>query len=316
LAGSSTSNVVRDAGVGLMMLGAVALLAFMAAKVGSVGGYRNGRDVTFLFEDATGLVETAPVAAAGVKVGTVSRIEYAEGGALVTARLSAEINLFADATAAVRAKSLLGEKFVAIDPGHQKAGPLSGSRVRTLPAADIDRMAAAIARVADALDPQDVKEIAHGLAVALSDADGVGKTMPGAIRDVGRDLHQLAESLEGVSAQGTDIANRLKPILAHLDELSAKSEKTLDDLDPALKKLPGALDRLDALARRLDGLAAKADKIDQEKLKHELRVIMEEEGVYVRLSSKKVGPFKEEAAASVTPAATPSASPTWSPPRL
>ena len=306
MAGHRTSNLARDAVVGLMIVGAVLLLGYMAVRVGAVGGYRNGREVTMLFDDATGLVELAPIAAAGVKIGAVTRIEFAEHGALVTGRVM--VPVFSDASAAVRAKSLLGEKFVGLDPGHESAGALAGDRVRTTPSADIDRMAAAIARAAEALDPADVKAIAHGLAEALSDADGVGKTMPGAIRDVGRDLHQLAQSLQGVSAQGTEIANRLKPILAHIDEVTAKSGRTLDDLEPAIRKLPATMDHLDALTRRIDALLAKADKLDKEQLKHDLRQILEEEGVYVRLKPRKIGPGKpvpdEDAPATPAPKAT------------
>src|SRR5579859_4575101 len=110
-------ETLRDASVGAMILAAAVILAWMAARLGSAGGYRGGREVTFVFDDATGLVETAPVAAAGVRVGTVVSIDWAEGGAKVTARVRSDLPLHADASASVRAKSLLGEKFVALDPG-------------------------------------------------------------------------------------------------------------------------------------------------------------------------------------------------------
>jgi len=307
---SSRNNLARDAVVGVFLIVAVVLLGFMAAKLGAAGAYRNGRTVTMVFDDATGLVETAPVAAAGVKIGAITGIEYAESGAKVTASLQPGILLYADASASVRAKSLLGEKFVALDPGHEKAGPLAGDRVKTVPAADIDRMAAAIARLAESLDPQDVKEIAHGLAVALSDADGVGKTMPGAIRDVGKDLHQLAASLETLSAQGGDVATRLKPVLAHVDELTQKSSRTLDDVEPALKKLPASVDHLDRALTRIDALLAKADGVSKDELLRDMRKILEEEGIFVRLKSRKVGELlKDDDAATPTPPARPAPSP-------
>ena len=315
MSSSSRSNLLRDAGVGLMILAAVALLAFMAARLGAVGGFRGGREIIMVFDDATGLVESAPIAASGVKIGSVARIEFADGGAKVTARLAPGIQVYGDATAAIRAKSLLGEKFVGLDPGHESAGALAGDRVKTTPAADIDRMAAAIARAAEALDPKDVAAIAHGLAVALSDADGVGKTMPTAIRDVGRDLHALAQSLEGVSAQGTEIANRLKPILTHLDEVTGKSGRTLDDLEPTLKRIPATMERMDSVLRRLDSVLAKADRLDRADLRRELQRIFEEEGIYVRLKSRKIGDGKTSAE-DTDPETTPSPKATKAPPRL
>ena len=298
--------MTRDAAVGAMILGAILLLGYMAARLGTVGGYRSGREVTMLFDDATGLVETAPVAAAGVKIGVVRSIEYADGGALVHARVRDDIALYADAVAQVRAKSLLGEKFVALDPGHAAAGALAGDRVKTTTAGDIDRMAAAFARAAEAMDPEDVKAIVHGLAVALSSTDQNGNTLPAAIRDVGADLHKLSASIENVSDQSGDLMKQVKPVLQHLDQQIASAGVTLDDLQPAVKKLPNTMDHLEHVSERLDSLLAKADKLDKEELKNELRKILEEEGIYVRLKPRKIkGPGGDDAGTTELPTPTP-----------
>jgi hypothetical protein len=75
------------------------------------------------------------------------------------------------------------------------------------------------------------------------------------------------------------------------------------------------MDRLDSIAKKIDALLAKADKLDKEQLKHDLRLILEEEGVYVRLKPKKVGAAKgnpppEEEESTPAPKAA------QSPPRL
>ncbi len=278
---ASTKTIGRDAAVGAMILAAVLLFAYMAARIGTVGGYRNGRELTMVFEDATGLVETAPIAISGVKVGVVTSIRYADGGAKVRARIEPDVKIFADATASVRSKSLLGEKLVALDPGTESAGPLpDGAAVKTLPTSDIERMAAAFARAAEAMDPEDVKAIVHGLAVALGDGKA-GAGVPEAIRQVGEDLHRLSAALEHVTGDASTIAKDLRPILARLDDTVAKAGKTLDTIEPAAR-------RFDSVTKRLDSLLAKADSIDKEELKRELRKILVEEGVYVRMRPKKV----------------------------
>lgn len=300
----SSNSVVRDAAVGAMILAAVVLLAYMAARIGTVGGYRNGREVEMVFDDATGLVETAPIAAAGVKIGSVIAIEYADGGALVRGRIRPDIALHADATATVRAKSLLGEKFVGLDPGTEATGPLpAGQRLKTLPAGDIERMAAAFARAAEAMDPEDIKAVVHGLAVALSAEDGAGSTIPAAVRDIGKDLHRLSVSLENVAGQSGDLAKQVKPILVRLDEVAAKAGRAIDGMDPALRRLPGTLENIDRATRRLDSLLAKADSLSKDELRHELRKILVEEGVYVRMRPKKIGgkPEDDGPAPAVTP---------------
>lgn len=284
-----TSTAVRDATVGAMILAAVLLLAYMATRIGTVAGFRGGREVAMVFDDATGLVETAPMAASGVKVGTVTTIRFADGGALVRGRISPDVELHADATATVRSKSLLGEKFVSIDPGTEAAGPLPpDARIRTVPSADIERMAAAFARAAEAMDPEDVRAIVHGLAVALSSDDGEG-TIPEAVRSIGADLHRLSVALEQVAGRSGELMKDVQPLLAELDRLAGRAGKSMEQLDPTLKRLPSTLDQLERVSRRLETVLAKADALDQDQLLWELRKILEEEGIYVRVTPRKVG---------------------------
>lgn len=288
-----------------MVLGAVLLLAYMATSLGSVGR-GGGRTVTMIFDDATGLIETAPLAVSGVKVGAVRTIEYDERGAKVVASIRDDVKLYTDARAAVKAKSLLGEKFVAIMPGTPAAGPLGDGEVKTLPSADIDRMAAAIARIAEQVDPADVKQIAHGLAVALGE-DGFGTSVPETIRDVGRDLHRLTATLEGATGSAKELAAELKPLLAKLDALATKTDKTLDRTQPSLDRLPETLAAFERAAKRVDALLARAEKVDIAQLEHDIKTILQEEGVYVRMSSRKVkDPKKPDKA---TPEKTPAKEP-------
>ena len=280
------NTLVRDALVGAMVLGAVLLLGYMATSLGSVTA-RDGRRVVMVFDDATGLIETAPVSVSGVKVGSVRAIEYGDGGARVTASIRKDVELFADARASVKAKSLLGEKFVALHPGTEAAGSLQGDRVQTLPSADIDRMTAAVARLAENVDPEDVRRIVHGLAVALGE-DGKGSSVPEAIVEVGRDLHRLAASIEKATGSADDVAQQLKPVLEKLDALATRTDKTLVGLQPAVDKLPGTMTSFERVAKRLDALLARAEKTDVERLKYDIKKILQEEGVYVRMKSRNV----------------------------
>ena len=294
------NNLARDAAVGAMVVASIALLGYMATRLGTVGR-GEGRALVMVFEDATGLIETAPVAISGVKIGSVRSITYADGGAKVIAGVRPDVKVWADASAHVKAKSLLGEKFVALDPGTEAAGPLAGDVVKTRPSGDIDRMAAAIARIAETLEPEDVKEIVHGLAVALGEG-GEGTSVPEAIRDVGRDLHALSKSLEGATGTAREVAEKLKPVLARLDEVGAKAGKTLDGLDPAVDRLPETLANIERASKRIDALLARAEKVQLDDLKRDIKKILQEEGVYVRMKSRKVkdepGGDKDEDAAN------------------
>ncbi len=285
-------NFARDVVVGAMFLAAVVLLGYMAARIGSVGSFRGGREVTMRLADANGLVETTPIAVAGVKIGAISTIEVEDGIAKIVARVRPDLAIHADATAFVRAKSLLGERFVEIDPGSAEAGPLAvGAEIRTLPSADIDRLTGVLARAAEAVDPEDLRAIAHGLAVALSSEKGKASA-PAAFRELAQDLHLVATSLAKLAAVSGDASSQIKPLLARLDELTAKAGKTIDGLQPTVQRLPGTLDHLERISKRLEALFAKGEKLDPDFLLLEIRKIFEEEGIYVRVRPRKVGKEK------------------------
>ena len=80
----------KEVAVGVLILAAASLLAYMAIRVGSI---RVRGAVTYVsyFDDVAGLVENAPVSAAGIKIGSVDSLEFVEGRAKVTLRRSPDI---------------------------------------------------------------------------------------------------------------------------------------------------------------------------------------------------------------------------------
>lgn len=104
-----------------MALGFVALF-FLAMKVSNLGmaaggeGYR----LTARFSNIGSLKVRAPVAMAGVRVGRVERIEFDQttADARVTLRIDAAIDRIPDDSFAnIFTAGLLGEQYVALEPG-------------------------------------------------------------------------------------------------------------------------------------------------------------------------------------------------------
>jgi phospholipid/cholesterol/gamma-HCH transport system substrate-binding protein len=116
-------------------LGTLALLVVVAIMGGIVqtGGALPGKRYTYVtatFDDVGILKPGKPVRTGGVRVGTVSDIEYADGDAVVTLRLDGDRDVYADATAFVGNISALGKKYVDLDPGTQGAGQLGPEGIR------------------------------------------------------------------------------------------------------------------------------------------------------------------------------------------
>jgi phospholipid/cholesterol/gamma-HCH transport system substrate-binding protein len=113
----STSN--RDLAVGLFVALGIAALGYLSLQVGGLSLGRHGGMMLFAtFDDIGGLSERAPVKIGGVRVGAVESISLDEDlRARVTLDLDLGLELSIDTAAAIRTSGLLGDQFVALEPG-------------------------------------------------------------------------------------------------------------------------------------------------------------------------------------------------------
>jgi phospholipid/cholesterol/gamma-HCH transport system substrate-binding protein len=110
---------IRDFIVGLFVLAGLGAIAYLSIQVGGLS-YKGpgGLELIASFDEIGGLAARAPVSISGVKVGQVSRIELDKGlRARVTLDLDAKLELPVDTTAAIRTAGLLGDQFIALEPG-------------------------------------------------------------------------------------------------------------------------------------------------------------------------------------------------------
>ena len=107
--------------LGLFVVISLGLLLWLAQSIGALGG-RDGNRYQVTLDSAAGLVKDNAVKIAGVTVGRVERVDVEGERALLTLLVDPAVELHQDAVALVRAKSLLGEKYLQLEPG--KEGPL------------------------------------------------------------------------------------------------------------------------------------------------------------------------------------------------
>jgi phospholipid/cholesterol/gamma-HCH transport system substrate-binding protein len=122
-----TSEVV----VGLFVLVGIICLGYLAIKLGKLevlgdSGYTLYAD----FPTVAGLKRGDPVEIAGVKVGRVEALGLAEDRARLSLRLEDGVKVQEDAIASVRARGLIGDKFVLISPGGSDKIVPPGGRIR------------------------------------------------------------------------------------------------------------------------------------------------------------------------------------------
>ena len=111
--------------VGLFVVLGFLALFMLAMKVSNLSRLTNndGYEVTAYFENIGGLKVRSPVTVSGVRVGQITEIVYDENRyeAKVVMRIQSEHDYFPiDTTASIYTAGLLGEQYVALEPGAEE----------------------------------------------------------------------------------------------------------------------------------------------------------------------------------------------------
>lgn len=128
-------NRAMDFGTGLfVLLGILAIFFLVTQTTGGVRwlGADSGYEITARFDDVGSLRTRAPVTMAGVRLGRVTDIEFDNErlDARVTIRIDDRYdNLPKDTTAAIKTAGLLGEQYIALDPGGDPDSLAHGDRI-------------------------------------------------------------------------------------------------------------------------------------------------------------------------------------------
>ncbi len=125
-----------EIGVGLFVacgMAALFMLAMQVSNLASIGGDDDSYKLTAAFENVGGLKVRSPVTVSGVRVGRVDAIDYDTTAyeAVVTLRINSAYNAFPDDTSAsIFTAGLLGEQYIALDPGGSMENLTDGSRIQ------------------------------------------------------------------------------------------------------------------------------------------------------------------------------------------
>jgi phospholipid/cholesterol/gamma-HCH transport system substrate-binding protein len=118
--------------VGLFVLVGIACLGYLAIKLGKLEVFgASGYTVIADFPSVAGLKVGDPVEIAGVKVGRVDAMGLSEDErARLIVRLNDGVKLQDDLIASVRARGLIGDKFVLLTPGASDKIIPPGGKIR------------------------------------------------------------------------------------------------------------------------------------------------------------------------------------------
>lgn len=234
------------------LLAAIAALAMFAtgcSAIGADGGY----EVTAQFERTFNLFPGSPVRILGIEVGDVRELNVSPGDEYVTAtlRLNDGVQLPADVRAIIFTDSLLGERFVQLDPPYVD-GPTfeAGGTIaidETMVPAEFDEVLEALNRFAEGVETGDLPRLVDNLAEVLDgNGENIGETLDAAqdalavLRDNDDELLALARELASLNSTLNTRNSEIAELITDFADLSGFLAGQRGPIDESL----GALARL------------------------------------------------------------------------
>jgi phospholipid/cholesterol/gamma-HCH transport system substrate-binding protein len=215
----SERNPIAVAIVGLVLLAVIAFLVFDSANLPIIGG---GTGYTAYFAEDAGLTAGNEVRVAGVTVGRVTGVSLAGNKVAVSFKVKGTW-VGNQTTAAIKIKTLLGDKFLALDPlGTQPQNPS-----QPIP-------------LTRTTSPYDVTQAFNGLGQEVSQINTV---------ELGKSLQTLAQAFSGTPPYTRSALRGL----ASVSQAVASRDTQLAGLLQGAKNVTGALAGEDARFAKLLG---------------------------------------------------------------
>ncbi|MDT7799178.1 MAG: hypothetical protein QOI78_2611 [Actinomycetota bacterium] len=243
---------VRTALVGLAVLGLGVVTAMNARSLPVIG---DGTTYSAEFSEAAGLFEGNDVRIAGVKVGRVSDIRLRGDHVLVS--FKAKGAWLGDTTgAAIRLKTLLGQKFLALDP--QGEGTLDPDtpipRSRTTVPYDVLTAFGKLSSTVDRIDTTQLAKSFDTLSATLANT-------PESVRAALTGLSRLSDTLASRDSQLSTLLANTRTVSRTLVDRDAAVQQILNDGNQLLEEvsrregaITALLDGSRQLATELSGL--------------------------------------------------------------
>jgi phospholipid/cholesterol/gamma-HCH transport system substrate-binding protein len=251
-----------EAKVGLLVLVGSLVLLWMTFAVGKYEfGEKKGYAVQAVFDSVAGLDAKAAVRMAGVKIGTVEKVELEDSRAKVTLRINPGVKVRRGTKAMVKTLGLLGEKYVELVPPElpvkETAAPESsrylqeGERIQaTVSPSDVDKLINQLSSISD-----DVKQVTASLRQVFGSERGT-RSMEDILADLRKTTANIKEFSYALRSDGSEVVMRLNDLVASLNGVVGENRDnlkvTMENVREASKNAEMALASLENTARKID----------------------------------------------------------------
>lgn len=251
--------------VGLFSFAVLAALFMLTVVLSRDAFLRKSHPVEILFQDVMGLRVGDSVNSRGVVVGKVQDMELRSDGVLVHANLTQDVPLHADYKVEVLASSVLGGRYLNLDPGTPAAEPLDGipDRLTGTPTTDlIDSATRLVQDIRTALNDGIIDDFKATMSNIRNISDDIA-TGDGTLSKLIHD-GQLHDDIAATVADLRTIGDRLAAGEGTLGKLLSSDDQLYNDLSAAIADLRTIGDRLAAGEGTLGKLLSSDDQMYQD----------------------------------------------------
>ena len=245
---------VRIGIASLIALGVLFVFTFELKKLPFISG---SYTVAAEFADAAGLNPANEVRVAGIKVGSVTKVELARDRVIVTMSIRNGIVIPRDATAEISLKTILGTKFVVIHATSNAPQLAPGARIplanTTIPFEIYQIGNAAVDLLTD-VNGKQLNDAFDALAEVTADPNrNLARTLEGAGSVLGS-LAGKRASIDTVIKKGSEILETLDASSPEIQKILQHSTVVVGILAKRRATVQALLRNTDRLARELGGL--------------------------------------------------------------
>ncbi len=261
----------------------------LVATIGNVT-FAGHRDYHAEFVDATGVVKGDDVRIAGVKVGTVDKVEVVDRSRALVSFSVEDATTISQAThAAIRYRNLVGQRYISLTDEIGDGDPLpDGGTIpvdQTSPALDLTVLFNGFKPLFQALSPADINQLSYEIVQVFQGEGGtlegllahtasVTQTLAGRDQLIGDLIDNLNEVLDHVGDRDVQLSRLITTfrtfvgglkddrgaILGSLDQISALSVQTAGLVDGIREPFVSDIKQLREVARNLDNGKAELDR--------------------------------------------------------
>ena len=260
--GACMQKLSPDAKVGLLVIFGSMILLVMTFAVGKYQfGMNKGYILQATFDSVAGLDVKSAVRMAGVKIGTVEKVELENSRAKVIMRIDPKVQIPRRTEAMIKTLGLLGEKYVEFVPqSNAEPQPVSAERSpyyqsddrvqATVSPSDVDKLINQLSSISD-----DIKHVTGSLRQVFGTERGT-RSMEDILGDLRQTMANVREFSHTLRSDGGELVMRLNELVASLNNVVNENrdnlKMTMENVREASKSAEQALASIEKTTQKIE----------------------------------------------------------------